>query len=202
MTSTLTVDIREFAVDYCRRGWPPIPVPYRFKKPTIVGYPDLRITEETVPDHFPSERGNVGVLLGEPAGGLVDIDLDCAEAERAADLLLPPTGCIFGRRGKPRSHWLYIVEAPIASDTFKDVNLAMLLELRSTNRQTIFPGSTHPEGSLIQWAEDDEPARIQAEELLKAVKRLAAVAIIARHWPDQGSRQEAALALAGGFLRV
>jgi len=43
---------------------------------------------------------------------------------------------------------------------------------------------------------------MDGRELLGHVKRLAAATILARHWPDQGSRHRASLALAGGLLRA
>ena len=56
---------------------------------------------------FPN-GSNVGVILGPRSGELVDIDLDCAEALALADLYLPATEAIFGRKSKPRSHRIYI----------------------------------------------------------------------------------------------
>src|SRR5439155_610100 len=82
-------------------------------------------------------------LLGEPSGGLVDVDLDCEEAEALAGDFLPHTGMIHGRPGRERSHWWYRVEEPPdkASERFTDVDGAMLLELRSTGGQTVVPPS-------------------------------------------------------------
>jgi hypothetical protein len=43
----------------------------------------MRPTREDLPDLFPEDqRLNVGLLLGEPSGGLVDVDLDSIEAVR------------------------------------------------------------------------------------------------------------------------
>jgi len=44
--------------------------------------------------------------------------------------------------------------------------------------------------------------KVDGEELLRSVSKLAAAALLARHWPKEGSRQDAALALEGGLLRA
>jgi Protein of unknown function (DUF3987)/Primase C terminal 2 (PriCT-2) len=49
----------------------------------------------------------------------------------------------------------------------------MVVELRSTGTQTVFPGSTHPGGEAIEWHSDGEPAEIDPEKLLAAVSGLA-----------------------------
>jgi len=66
------------AQEYVSRGWQPIPVPHRSKKPALKGWPDLRLTAADLARHFNGQPSNLGILLGEPSGGLVDADLDCA----------------------------------------------------------------------------------------------------------------------------
>ncbi len=80
-----------------RHGIYPVPIPRGEKAPRLKRWQTLRITPDTVERYFNGDT-NVGVLLGEPSGGLVDIDLDCAEAITLAPLLLPNTGWVFGRR--------------------------------------------------------------------------------------------------------
>jgi Bifunctional DNA primase/polymerase, N-terminal len=96
----------DFALEYLRRGWSPVPVPFRGKAPLDKGWPELAITEGIARRYFNGEAQNIGIKLGEPSGGLADVDLDCAEAIAAAPYFLPRTLC-FGRASKPRSHWLY-----------------------------------------------------------------------------------------------
>ena len=145
MMNTLTV-----AVDYINRGWAPVPIPYRKKKPVIKQWQKLRITEETAPKHFNGAQQNVGVILGAASGNLVDVDLDCPEALALASWFLPQTESEFGRASKRRSHLLYTsavpkviqFEDPVgAVDANGEVKAAMLVELRSTGGQTVFPGS-------------------------------------------------------------
>src|SRR5262249_35972662 len=157
-----------------------------------------------------------------------DNDLDCPEAVNVADLLLPHTNASFGRKSKPRSHRLYVTDLadkiPKASLQFRDVDGVkgnsgkkskpgtMLLELRiggviqsgpdkgkCKGAQSVFPGSVHTSGEEIEWDDNGEPLRLDGKKLLNAVKRLAAAVLLARHWPIQGARHEAAL-IVGGFL--
>ena len=55
------------ALDYLRRGWQPIPVPHRSKKPALKGWPDLRLSAADFGRHFDGQPSNMGVLLGEPS---------------------------------------------------------------------------------------------------------------------------------------
>jgi hypothetical protein len=83
--------LRDYLIGYLRTGLLPIPVPYRTKRPILEGWSHLRVTEDTLDQYFPTEKASVGILLGDPSKGLVDIDLDCPEARMAAPYLLPPT---------------------------------------------------------------------------------------------------------------
>ena len=75
---------RQYARAFLRRyGWQPVPVPTRRKGPVRSGWQNLRLTDEERPQYF-DDDDNLGVLLGEPSGGLVDVDLDCEEAVQLA----------------------------------------------------------------------------------------------------------------------
>jgi hypothetical protein len=156
---------RDTAIEYRSRGWAPIPIPWRDKNPGYVGWQHLRVTPETLGAHFNGVRQNIGVLLGEPSSWLVDIDLDCPEALVVAEFLLPDTGCIFGRSGNRDSHHLFV--SKVATKKFVEPGRpdgnegAMLVELRSTGSYTLFPGSAHPTGQLIEWTCDNGPAEIR-----------------------------------------
>jgi len=159
------------------------------------------VTEAELPNHFNGKEQNIGVILGEASGNLVDVDIDCAEARQLGHHLLPTTSAIFGRQTNPRSHWLFI--APIRSKiTYNDpVTGKRLIEVLTNGQQAIFPGSCHKDtGESICWYEKGEPASVNKEDLLKATGRLAAASLLVRYWPHQGSRQEAALALCGALL--
>ena len=65
------------------RGWVAIPIPRESKKPTLSGWQDRTLQDVDADEDF-ADNDNLGVVLGDPSGGLVDIDLDCPEAIRAA----------------------------------------------------------------------------------------------------------------------
>jgi hypothetical protein len=143
-------------------------------------------------------------LNGEPSSNHVDVDLDCPETIRAAPLLLPPTGWVFGRKSAPRSHWVYRTDTAlsVAQEKLTDLDGTVLVELRGTGGLTVYPPSTHKEtGERIAWERFNAPADISLAGLRRAVRELAACALLARHWPAKGSRDHAAIALAGGLTR-
>jgi RecA-family ATPase len=188
---------------YLQRGWMPLPVPCKSKYPLFKSWQNFSVTEQSLPAHFNGKPQNIGVLLGKPSGGLTDVDLDCAESLALVSSFLPLSNAVFGRQSKPLSHYLYIVTDDQAKTVkFEDTDGKMLLELRYTGCQTIFPGSTHPSGEKVEWHTDGEPSRVSYAELLRAVRRLAAACLIVRHYPVKGSRNDLVLALAGGLLRA
>jgi hypothetical protein len=161
------------ALDYTRRGWCCVPV--FGKKPFGEAWDKLRISADDVQMYF-GKRCNIGVLLGEPSGWLVDVDLDHGLAVQLASEFLPATKSIFGRKSKQRSHWLYNITAPAVTKKEQaviDKKRAMLVEFRSTGCQTVFPVSIHTSGERIEWADDGEPASIAPDVLLAAVAALA-----------------------------
>ena len=170
----LTVTTRSAAEVYARNGWSVIPIPYQSKNPGFKGWEQMRLTVESLDQHFNGQPQNIGVLLGEPSGWLVDVDLDHTRAVELAPQFLPATPAIFGRTGKPRSHWIYRVSAPAATKKFRSRSAGMLVEFRSTGMQTVFPPSTHESGESICWDQvDQEPAMVEPGHLLECVQRLA-----------------------------
>jgi putative DNA primase/helicase len=190
----------ETARTYVSRGWSPIPIPNQRKGPIRKGWTELRLNVEDVDTYFDSEAMNVGVLLGEASCELVDVDLDCHEACQLASAILPSTNSVFGRSSKPTSHYLY--RCPISSQRFKDPETGeMLIEIRSTGHQTIFPGSIHPSGEAVEWYEDGPVAQIEPSELLQAASQLAAASLLAQHWPKEGGRHDAQLTVCAFLIR-
>jgi len=187
----------KFAQQYLARGWAVVPIPRGSKAPVLPNWQNLQLEAHDLPRYFNNGK-NVGVLLGERSGWLVDVDLDCPEALQIADFFLPPTGAIFGRESKPRSHRLYI--CPGAKTTRFEYGKT-LVEIRSTGAQTVFPGSIHPSGEEIRWDEKGEPAHIDFQTLKGCVAKLASCVLLSRHYPGEGSRQFASMALAGWLLR-
>ncbi len=159
--------------DYLARGWSPVPVPFKQKKPSAGDeWHLLIITTANVEQYFIGQR-NVGVKMGAESHGLTDVDLDSREAVAMAPFFLPPTGAKFGRASARRAHWLYITTLATTCDKaqlqYEDTtpegkakgDKAMLVELRiggaGKASQTVFPGSVHQSGELIEWDEDGEP---------------------------------------------
>lgn len=178
--------------------------------PATAGWTRLSYsTEDEVREKFESwaEDGftNVGVLLGEASGGLVDVDLDHPKTNRLKRALLPPTPMITGRAGRPGSHFWYVAKQGTlpGNRRHKMPDGGMAVELRSTGSQTLLPGSTHPSGEEYTWdgTEQGNPAIVDGRVLTVQVALLGLATILLDAWPSEGSRHEAYLALAGGTLR-
>ncbi|MEN9800541.1 MAG: hypothetical protein RL653_4238 [Pseudomonadota bacterium] len=179
----------EAARHYRKLGWRMVPVPHKSKAPKIRGWP----TFEAGPDlgeHFTD--GNLGVILGPLSGNLVDVDLDSPEAVDLAPTFLPGTWT-FGRKSKPKSHWLYLVPGGALPRVFRDLpntdgKRTTLLELRAGGAkvlQTVFPPSTHVSGERIEWSEDadgsEAPREMSAADLAEHLEGLAVAVLLRRH---------------------
>jgi len=211
--STQSGDQTLSALDVARaikaRGYPPLPVVYKGKNPKPTGWSTLVIDDSDLPRYFPDGQPlNVGGLLGELAGGLIDVDLDAREAWGIAAQFLPPTTAVYGRRSSPRSHYEYrIQDGPIPRIVeYLDPLLAKederkkIVEIRGTAHHSVMPGSTHSSGEMIRWDQDGDPGAVDAQDLEQRAATLAAAALLARYWPT-GGRHDTALALAGALLR-
>jgi hypothetical protein len=71
------------ALDYMLGGLSVIPVPYKTKRPVIKLWRSLRLWEPDLPK---GQHQNIGGLLGEPSGSLVDIDLDALEVRMLSNV--------------------------------------------------------------------------------------------------------------------
>jgi putative DNA primase/helicase len=177
----------------------PHPIPRGEKGPRIPGWqnPEKKFGTETFgPDD------NVGTSL---VGDLVDVDCDCDEAVKAAATLLLRTRRVHGRPSRRASHYWYRAEG-VESKQFRDTkpNRQMLVELRAGSKhQTVLPPSQHPSGEVLDWEPDcrQPPAPVDGEGLTQAVRLVATVALVVRHWP-KNERHNLLLALAGFFERV
>ncbi|MFG0256080.1 MAG: bifunctional DNA primase/polymerase [Rhodopirellula sp. JB053] len=167
-------DAREQVAIYRQRGWYCVPLRPRSKSPSRRDWTKLRLKPEAFP-----ENSNIGIILGEPSGWIVDVDLDCPEAIELADQYLPPTVAVTGRPSAPRSHRWYIA-AGATTEKHQDPNDgSMIVELRSTGTQTVVGPSIHPEGEPYDVL-DNEPATVPAPMLAACVKALADAVIVKR----------------------
>lgn len=202
-------DIRPYAAGYIAEGLDAVPLEPRGK---AIKVPEWQTRAFNLDDFKPAN--NVGLRLGKD--GLADVDLDCPEALALAAEMLPETGFVFGRSSARASHHFFKLIPPSPSVERKDpVTGDMLIELRclahdgSIGRQTVAPGSIHAgTGEPIQFEPGVSriPQNIDADELIEAVNRIAAAALLARYWPARG-RHDAMLSLAGvlakaGWLEV
>src|SRR5215831_17240209 len=111
---------------YSTLGWRLVPVRAGLKRPSAAGWTE----REFGPADFPAD-GNVAVQLGPASGGLADTNLDASEAIVLANTYLPATNAIFGRRSKPRSHWLYVARDAVFEAFSDPIAGDVLLEIRS-----------------------------------------------------------------------
>lgn len=171
---------------YWHRKWAVLPLPARSKIPPA-GWHTLRFTEAELPRVF-GGNGNIGFRPGSDSAEVVDVDLDCYQSIALADIYLPPTGAVFGRASKPRSHRLYVARGAVYekfSDPFQQANC--MLELRADTSaggrvQTVLPPSVHTSGELITWDSSSiEPAEVDAAVLRACCAWLASACLIARY---------------------
>lgn len=183
---------------YLDAGWDIIPYARGDKGPRE---PNWTTKVYTIDDF--TEGCNIGVRLG----AIVDVDCDVPEAGRAALRLLPQTKRVHGRPSKPHSHFFFRSTEPITTMQFRDTDQSMLVELRAGSKtgvpaQTMIPPSVHPSGEQLRWEVEGDLDTVDSAHLISRVKAVAAVALCVRHWPDQGSRHDARLALCGYLLRA
>lgn len=206
MLSRSDLSAREAAEEYAKLGLVPVPLTPREKKPVMPRWPEVSADQALA--HVGADS-NLGLALGDPSGGIVDVDLDCPIAARLAVRFLPETAARHGRASSPSSHWWYRVDGAVPKtvqfgDPEKDrpnLTKGMIVEIRGTGGQTMVPPSVHPSGEVLAWEVPlAVPATTTLEHLESAVRDLAAVALVARAWPGEGRRHEAALALAGTLL--
>jgi hypothetical protein len=195
---------------YTAAGYRVVPVPFRSKAPVLDGWQKLRLRPEELSEHFNGVLQNIGILCGEPSGGLVDVDLDCPEAQALAHVFVPDTGMVHGREGSPRSHRWFVARDGVPEKVYRFQDLPdgagkrkTLVELRSSGGQTVVPPSVHPCGEVYVWEGGSAglPVDLDGNSLLRSVRLMAVCVLLARHYPGEGTRHEYALALAGGMLR-
>ena len=191
----------EAAKVYLSQGLVPIPLRPASKVPAISDWTHFDLAEQDVEKVFGDAEINVGLLTGAPSSGLVDIDLDVSEARLLAPDFLPETGWIHGRESAAASHYMF--RAPsISTRRFVDpVSGAVVVEQRADGCQSMAPPSRHPCGEMVVQEADGIPSLISPQRLEDCVRRLAAGALLALHYPQQGSRHNATNALTGMLIR-
>ena len=202
------------AAEALRRGYQPLPIKDGTKRPLHGAWTHERHDYggdrgeiiEAFTRFGELGAGSIGLLLGEPSGGLIDVDIDHPKSSRLKDHFLPSTGMMSGRPGRPRSHYWYLADGTIpGTRRYQMPDRAVSVELRSTGGQTLIPPSIHPSGEPYRWEGPKrswgEPARVPGKTLAVQVALLALGSVLIDRWPKQGVRHDAYLALAGGLLR-
>lgn len=188
--------VREAANYYIKRGWQIVPLSSGTKAPESTNWLRLIFKAE---DFRPTD--NIGI---RSVNGLVDVDCDAPEVVNVAPAFLPPTGTIYGRTSKPKSHWLYhsTFEKPVVyKDLGQTGDKATLIEIR-INHQSMAPPSKHPSGEVVAWdGALREVATATPDDLQRAVRLAASTALIIRYYNPPGDRHDWSLALAGTLFR-
>lgn len=204
---------------YYRKSWRIIPTPPDTKGPREDGWQTRTYAEADMLELFSQrEHGNnLVVQLGAKSGGILDVDLDSIEAQSGlAAVFLPHTEAQI-TRGGITTHYLYTSTEHVKGLTYKDPYITehnkkhpdnkqkdVILELRTSDGLvTMIPPSIHPvTHERLHWQGDGTAHHTNAKGIVKRCNYLASAILLARYWPAAGSRQIAALALAGVLLRV
>src|SRR5262245_40305361 len=108
------------ALAYHERGYAVIEIIPGTKQPGGRGWEKRRYTADDIQRVWADGKAGIGILLGAPSGGLVDIDCDAPEARAAAPYFLPPTGRRHGRQSAPGSHYWYVVAGDTSVTRYRD----------------------------------------------------------------------------------
>jgi hypothetical protein len=177
--------IQEVADRYISRGWSVLPLTPRGKDCPIKGWQNRRIKSGEIEEYF-LPNSNIGILLGEPSGGLIDVDLDCPEAVMMAKHFFRDT--LEAGRGGNRTHLFYKVSEGIKSFEYKDLEKGdgNILEIRSDRKQTVVYPSIHPSGEQYEWMNTLEPREVSKIDLRSMAARAATAALLLKYLPNEG----------------
>ena len=179
---------------YVELGLTPCPVFPRSKRPVHGNWPQTDRSQVVEPFEMDPDY-NIGIVLGDASGGIVDVDVDAPSACRLAPFTPPSTDLRFGRSGKPNSHFIYRCISPGKTQQFRHpLTKEMIIEFRANGAMTVFPGSIHKEtGELIEFEGDPGVAReTDREELLRHCSLVAIGSVVVERWAP-GSRHKLAL---------
>lgn len=194
---------RDHCLTYLGMGWGLVNLIPKTKRPRDEGWPDIPITDVAGLSRF-QKGDNVGVILGKASRFLIDTDGDAPEVAPLSDLL-PGTRCAFGRHDAI-THWFHYLAQHVEGFTewigYAYNSREKLIELRYQGRQTMLPGSVHPDGDRPFWITwpPPQPTVVDLRDLENACRVIAAIILIKRAWPLKGSRDDYAMACVGGLV--
>ena len=136
---------------------------------------------------------NINIATGRESL-IVDVDLDCPEANLLADYFLPKTELEFGRESTPRAHRLFkVIDLTIKHTrtycSFTDPKKSMLVEVRANKHYTMCWGQYENQEKVV-WSNSGLPTEISWEALNKAVALLGVASVILRMYAKEGLRNE------------
>jgi hypothetical protein len=203
----------EHAESYRGRGWPVVRLVGKGAVDT--GWP--KATAASPMPNF-GDTNNIGILLGDPAGGLVRPDFEWS-APNIATALFPEDFARFGRKSAPGTGLLVMSNGATSKsyalpEAMKDdprlpqghKDKLLVCELLSTGKQTMSPPSEHPDtGEEVVW--EAYPATLpllSPEDLDRRMGLYAFLSSVANFWTDDehGYWYERGLALSGVMLEV
>lgn len=198
-------ELHDAAAAYLDHGWVVVPLEYGSKSKGLPTGHNQRVLDDVDLSAWDSAPRNIMLKLGDKSGGVLDVDLDCSEASRFAELFLSlgllPETARFG--WGPLTHLIYSVpDSKVSRVAFTDPrsDKDMLLELRGNGHGTVIAPSKHEKtGKNLAWVGGKWiPEEIASRDLQDALGLLAVVALFARLWPEKpGMRNESALAFSG-----
>lgn len=195
-SKSLAVEARK----WLQRGVRPIPIRKRSKKPIGDAWNQQRIAPDQIEKTF-TPGINLGALWGKPSGWVVDIDLDTDEAVRAAASIFPRS-YIYGTEVREDSHYLYVCEGAKTHKWIDPETKETIVEIRSTGSQSVLPGSTHPDGHHYIVGSDRPFKKIGLKTLHQLCDRVAAISLLAKHYPTSGARHDYIHAVTGALLHA
>ena len=187
------------ALDYIKRGWAPIPLPFLKEEPTRSDWRNLGITADNVDRYFTDEPANIGVVLGKASKNLVDVYFVDDDALRFADVIMPDTLAKFGLPSRPNSHSLYHAmededgdikwSLPWPSRKWRMKGIGTIVELRSEGLVSALPGSVVGRNTLfgeeretIVWQNDDCVFDVECDDLFDRISLLAMATVLFKQW--------------------
>jgi len=167
------------------------------------------VTEDNAAELLNFTNYNLGLRLGADGGALVDFDLDWPEARRIAARMLFALPR-FGRATAPGSHYLF--RCPTISKVVKfdipelkgvaglpEEHAVCVLEVRGKGL-TMVPPSVHPNGETVAWENDAGLLELSEADALRRAGLIAFLSVVARFYPEKGSRDDFCLPLSGALL--
>lgn len=193
---------------YLARGLVPIRLSPGMKVPP--GKHDANtVTAENAAALLNFTNYNIGLRLGADGGAVVDFDLDWPEARRIAARMLFALPR-FGRATAPGSHYLF--RCPTITKVVKfdipelkgvaglpEEHTVCVLEVRGKGL-TMVPPSAHPNGETVAWENDAGLLELSEADALRRAGLIAFLSVVARFYPEKGSRDDFCLPLSGALL--